>query len=65
MANEKEVVCETTVCDGSRDVVTVVMNDIKTDVAAAAEAYGKYVVYAAVAFVGFQVFRLWRESRGS
>ncbi len=65
MEHEMEVVCETTVCDGSRDVVTVVMNDIKTDVAAAAEAYGKYVVYAVVAFVGFQVFRLWRESRRS
>lgn len=65
MANEKEVVCETTVCDGSRDVVTVVMNDIKTDVAAAAEAYGKYVVYAAVAFIGFQIFQFWRKSRRS
>jgi len=65
MANEKEVVCETTVCDGSRDVVTVVMNDIKTDVAAAAEAYGKYVVYAVVAFIGFQIFQFWRKSRRS
>ena len=65
MANEKEVVCETTVCDGSRDVVTVVMNDIKTDVAAVAEAYGKYVVYAVVAFIGFQIFQFWRKSRRS
>ena len=64
MANEQEVVCETTVCDGSKDVVTVIMNDIQTDIAAAADI-GKYVVYAAVAFVGFQVFRLWRESRGA
>lgn len=63
MATEKEVVCETTICDGSRDVVTVIMNDIQADVAAAAKNYGKYVVYAAAAFVGFYVFRLLRQSR--
>lgn len=65
MANEKEVVCETTICDGSKDVVTVIMHDIQTDIAAAAGAYGKYVVYAAAAFVGFHVFQLWRKSKGA
>lgn len=63
MANEREVVCETTICDGSRDVVTIIMHDIQADVAAVAENYGKYVVYAAAAFVGFYVFRLLRKSR--
>jgi hypothetical protein len=63
MTDEKEVVCETTICDGSKDVVTVIMHDIKTDLAAAAGTYGKYVVYAVAAFVGFQIFKLWRRSR--
>jgi len=63
MATEKEVVCETTICDGSRDVVTVILHDIQADVAAVAANYGKYVVYAAAAFVGFYVFRLFRQSR--
>lgn len=65
METEKEVVCETTLCDGSRDVVTVILHDIQTDVAAVAKNYGKYAVYAAAAFVGFYVFKLWRKSRRS
>lgn len=63
MADEMEVVCETTVCDGSKDVVTVIIDDIQTDIAAVAGKYGKYAVYAVAGFIGFHVFKLWRKSR--
>lgn len=57
----------TTVDDGSLDVVRIVSEKIKSDVATVAEKYGKYVVYGVAGLIVFQLGKLWwryRKKRG-
>ena|SRR5690606_11033169 len=57
----------TTVDDGSLDVVRIVSEQVKSDVATVAERYGKYVVYGIVGLIAFQLGKLWwgyRKKRG-
>lgn len=49
----------TTVDDGSYDIVRIVSQQVKADVAMVAGNYGKYIVYAVAGFVAFQLGRLW------
>ena len=57
----------TTVDDGSLDVVRIVSEQVKSDVATVAEKYGKYVVYGIAGLIAFQLGKLWwryRKKRG-
>lgn len=60
--NEKAI-CKTTICDGSIDIVNVVSQQVKADVAMVAGDYGKYVVYGVAGLVAFQLGKLWLRSR--
>lgn len=53
----------TTVDDGSYDVVRIVSEQVRSDVATVAERYGKYVVYGIVGLIAFQLGKLWWRSR--
>ena|SRR5690606_27952235 len=57
----------TTVDDGSYDIVRIVSVQVKSDVATLAERYGKYVVYGVAGLLAFQLGKLWwryRRRRG-
>jgi len=53
----------TTVDDGSIDVVRIVSEQIRADVTSAATKYGKYVVYGAAGLIAFYLGRIWWRYR--
>ncbi len=62
--NENQIVrLNTTVDDGSPDVVRIVSEQVKSDVATVAEKYGKYVVYGIAGLIAFQLGKLWWRYR--
>lgn len=52
-----------TVEDGSQDVVRIVSEQVRSDVASVASKYGKYVVYGVAGLVAFQLGKLWWRYR--
>lgn len=57
----------TTVDDGSDDVVRIVSEQVKSDVATFAEKYGKYIVYGVAGLIVLRLGRIWwryRRRRG-
>lgn len=59
----QNVRCNTTIDDGSNDIVRIVSQQVKADVAMVAGDYGKYVVYGVAGLVAFQLGKLWLRSR--
>lgn len=53
----------TTVDDGSYDIVRIVSQQVKADVAMVAGNYGKYIVYGVAGLIAFQLGRLWWRYR--
>jgi len=49
--------------DGSIDVVRIVSEQVRADVASVAGKYGKYVVYGVAGLLAFQLGRLWWRYR--
>lgn len=57
----------TTVDDGSYDVVRIVSEQVKSDVATVAEKYGKYIVYGVAGLIALRLGSIWwryRRKRG-
>ena len=52
-----------TVDDGSQDVVRIVSEQVRSDVASVASKYGKYVVYGVAGLLAFQLGKLWWRYR--
>lgn len=60
---DQYVLLNTTVDDGSLDVVRIVSEQVKSDVETVAEKYGKYVVYGIAGLIAFQLGKLWWRYR--
>ena len=61
MNGEEKVHILTTLADGTREIISLVSDDIRQDALTFADRYGKYVVYGAVLFVGYHFVRRYRD----